>query len=254
MAFPLPYRPRSSRFRKARFPRVLASALGALPSAGIFTGLLFTVPCSRADIIYQATPQRTERIYHRDAIVVKEDSNSIFYKHFELKERRVVKVRLEKGSLAYRVEKQAPAVRERILANWKRFGHTAKVTDLQGETRQIYALYLDFYPPGGRGSLHTVVPPRTTLPIRFSHGGVDEIDFSDIKRIEFQSSRMRVFLKAGQVTEGEFWIPTDLPAEARFLGMSESYATESEEVYDFYLPLEKVKEIQLGRERRRRKK
>ena len=253
MAFSLSYRPASSRYLKARFLRVFPIGFHITPSAGLFVSLLFTAPCSRADVIYQTTPQQTERIYHRGVIVVKEDSDAIFYKHFELKERRVVKVRLEKKTLSYRVEKQGPAAREQILANWKRFGHTAKVTNVQGETRQIYILYIDFYPPGGRGSLHTAVPPRTTLPIKLSHGGVHEIDFSDIKRIGFQGSRMRVTLKGGQVTEGEFWIPTDLPAEARFQGISESYSTESEEVYDFYIPLKKVKEIQWGRERRRRK-
>ncbi len=208
----------------------------------------------RADTIFQRTPQGTEQIIRRNTIVVKEDPNSIFYKHFELKERRVVKVRLEKGSFRVRVEKSNPAVREQIVANWKRFGHTAEVTDIDGNHKKIFSLYLDFYPPGGRGSLHYTIPPRTTLPVRLANGGMDEIDFSDVKLIEFQGSRMRIQLNSGANLDCEFRLPTDQPVEARFLGMTEAYPVDSEEVFDFFLPLEKLKEIKLGRERRRRRR
>ena len=74
--------------------------------------------------------------------------------------------------------------------------------------------------------------------MRFADGGMDEIEFSDIKLIEFQGSRMRIQLNSGASLDCEFRMPTDQPAEARFLGMSESYPVESEEVFDFFLPLE----------------
>ena len=214
----------------------------------------FSARWGRGDTIFQTTPQGTERILRRNTIVVKEDPNSIFYKHFELKERRVVKVRLEKGSFRVRVEKSDAAVREQIVANWKRFGHTAEVTDIDGNSKRLFSLYLDFYPPGGRGSLHNTVPPRTTLPVRFADGGMDEIEFSVIKRIEFQGFRMRIQLNSGASLDCEFRMPTDQPAEARFLGMTDAYPVDSEEVFDFFLPLEKLKEIKLGRERRRRRR
>ncbi|MGD0923070.1 MAG: hypothetical protein ABSA70_15110, partial [Terriglobia bacterium] len=53
----------------------------------------------RADTIYQTSPRGRQAIVHRDAILITEDFSSLLYKHFELKERRVVKVRLSKGSL-----------------------------------------------------------------------------------------------------------------------------------------------------------
>ena len=60
-------------------------------------------PLLRADTIYQTNPQGKRVVIHRDAIVVKEDSYALIYKHFELRERRVVKVTLSQGSVPFTV-------------------------------------------------------------------------------------------------------------------------------------------------------
>ena len=67
-------------------------------------------PCraSRADTIYQMNAQGRQVVVQRDAIVVSEDSSFVVYKHFDLKDRRVEIVRLNKGSLPYSVETSQP--------------------------------------------------------------------------------------------------------------------------------------------------
>jgi len=197
----------------------------------------------QADTIYQTSPQGREVVIQRDAIVVKEDSYALLYKHFDLKERRVVKVRLNKGSLPYTVDLSSKEDRQQIIENWKRFGYKALVTDQAGKTTQLFDVYLDFYPPSGRGSLLESVPPKTALPIQLDGAGADEIEFSEIDRIEFQGNRLKLTLRKGQVEEGRFLMPTDLPAEARLLGITDRYDPGTEEVFDFSLPLERLKEL-----------
>ena len=235
----------------SRFPvnsfRPVASGACLLPLL-----LLFTTP-ARADTIFQRTPQRTERIHHRNAIVVQEDSSSILYKHFDLKERRVVKVRLLKGSLPYRVEKSDPDKRERIVATWRQFGFTAQVTDKTGKTSKVSALFLDFYPPGGRGSLFAPIPPRTALPVLLPGGRVLEIEFADIDRVEFHAHRMQVHLAEGQVVECEFRTPSKEPAEARLLGITGNYSPESKEVFDFSIRVDNIQSVKFPDGRRRRR-
>ena len=68
-----------------------------------------------ADTIYQANAQGRQVAVHRDAIVIEEDFSSLLYKHFELKERRVVKVRLSKGSLPYSVVTSSAPERQQIV-------------------------------------------------------------------------------------------------------------------------------------------
>ncbi len=196
-----------------------------------------------ADTIYQTNPQGKEIVVQRDAILVSEDSSFIVYKHFDLKERRVVKVRLNKGSLPYSVDASSAEQRQRIVENWRKFGYLAVVTDQDGKTTRVFDAYLDFYPPGGRGSLLESVPPRTALPVELDRGGADEIAFSDIDRMEFQGDRLKLTRRNGQVDEGRFLMPTDRPAEARFLGITEHYAPASDDVFDFSLPLSRAKEI-----------
>ena len=235
-----------SRFPVNSFRHVASGAclLSLLP--------LFATPAG-ADTIYQRTPQRTERIHHRNAIVVQEDSSSILYKHLDLKERRVVKVRLLKWSLPYRVEKSDPEKRGRIVATWRQFGFTAQVTDKTGKTTKVSALFLDFYPPGGRGSLFTPIPPRTSLPVKLPGGRVIDIEFADIDRIEFHARRMQVHLLEGQVVECEFRTPSSEPAEARLLGMTGNYSPESTDVFDFSLRVDNIQSVKFGDGRRRRR-
>ncbi len=219
----------------------------------LFKILLLAFAAARAhaapapDTIYQATAQGRQVILQRDAILVKEDSSSLSYKHFDLKERRVVKVSLNKGSLPYHVAPASTEERQRIVATWKRFGFKATVTDQVGKAVRVCDAYIDFYPPGGRGSLLESVPARTTFPILIDGGGVDEIEFSMIDRIVFQGEHLKVTLRTGEVEEGRFLVPTDHPAEARFMGITDQYNPASEDVFDFSLPLARAREIRFER-------
>jgi hypothetical protein len=200
-------------------------------------------PPLRADTLYQINAQGQQVVIQRDAILVKEDSSALVYKHFELKERRVVKVRLNKGSLAYSVVTSSSSGRQQIVDTWKRFGYTAAVKDETGKTTRVFDGFVDFYPPGGRGSLLESVPTRTAILLKLDQGGVDDIEFSKIGRMDFRGGRVKVTFRDGQVEEGRFANPTDQPVEARFLGITDHYNPASDEVFDFSLPFEKVQEI-----------
>ncbi len=196
-----------------------------------------------ADTIYQTNAQGKRVVIQRHAIVVKEDSSSLVYKHFDLKERRVVKIVLNQGSLPYEGDRGSSTERQQILEMWRRFGYTAIVTDQSGKATQVADAYLDFYPPGGRGSLLESVPPRTTFPVLLDGGGAADFEFSDIDRIEFQGEHVTVTLRNGQVKEGKFLMPTQLPAEARFLGITDHYDPANPDVFDFSIPLSRLKQI-----------
>ena len=196
-----------------------------------------------ADTLYQISPQGRRVAIQRNAIVVKEDTSTIVYKHFELKERRVEKAVLYQGSLPYQADLSAAQERQQIVKQWKRFGYTATVTDAAGKVTKVFDAYLDFYPPGGRGSLLESVPALTVLPLQFDAGGADEIEFSDIDRIEAQGDHLKVTLRKGTLKEGKFLMPTTQPVEARFLGITDRYEPASPEVFDFSLPLSQAKLI-----------
>ena len=198
---------------------------------------------SRADTIYQMTNQGKQVAVQRDAIVVSEDSSFVVYKHFELKDRRVEIVRLNKGSLPYSVQTASPDQRRRIVEVWKRFGFKATVTDLAGKVTSVYDAYLDFYPPGGRGSLLESVPATTSVSVLMDNGSADDVDISKIDRVQMQGDRLKMILRNGQVEEGKFLMPTNQPAEVRFLGITDQYNPASPRVFDFALPLARIKEI-----------
>jgi hypothetical protein len=206
--------------------------------------IILAAACLRADIIYQANSQGRRQVIHRDTIVVSEDSTSIVFKHFELKERRVEKIRLSQGSVPYQVGRSAAQDKQRIVQTWKRFGYTAKVTDLDGKTTQLYDAYLDFYPPGGRGSLLESVPARTSFPMLIEGGGADDFEFSRLAKVEFQGEQLKVTLRDGRVLAGRFLMPTDKPAEARILGITDAYKPDSDDVFDFSLAFARVREIE----------
>jgi hypothetical protein len=196
-----------------------------------------------ADTLYQISPQGRRVVIQRNAIVVKEDTSAIIYKHFELKERRVEKAVLYQGSLPYEADLSAAQERQQIVKQWKRFGYTATVTDASGKVTKVFDAYLDFYPPGGRGSLLESVPALTVLPLQLDAGGADEVEFSDIDRIEAQGDHFKVTLRKGTLKEGKFLMPTTQPVEARFLGITDRYDPASPEVFDFSLPLSQAKLI-----------
>lgn len=198
---------------------------------------------SRADTIYQMTNQGKQVAVQRDAIVVSEDSSFVVYKHFELKDRRVEIVRLNKGSLPYSVQTASPDQRRQIVEVWKRFGFKATVTDLAGKVTSVFDAYLDFYPPGGRGSLLESVPATTSFSVLMDNGSADDVDISKIDRVQMQGDRLKTILRNGQVEEGKFLMPTNRPAEVRFLGITDQYNPASPRVFDFSLPLARIREI-----------
>jgi hypothetical protein len=196
-----------------------------------------------ADTIFQATAQGKQEVLQRDAIVIQEDSSFLVYKHFDLKERRVTKVRLNKGSLAYYVQTSNAEQRAQIVEIWKRYGFKATVTDQAGKITRLFDSYLDFYPPGGRGSLLESVPPRTSFPVLLDQGGADEIDFTKIDHIAVQSDRLSITLREGKTLDGKILMPTQQPAEVRILGITDHYDPASPEVFDFSVPLSQLKLI-----------
>lgn len=211
----------------------------------LWVTLLLLASCGplAADTVYQTNAQGKQTIAQRDAIVVHNDDSILVYKHFDLRERRVTKVRLYQGSLPYTYQSSSPDGRKEIVDTWKRFGYATTVTDAAGRTTQVYDAYLDFYPPGGRGSLLESVPARTSLPMLLDDGNADEFEFSKISRIQIQGEHLTVTLRDGSTKAGKFLMPTDQPAEVRFLGITDNYNPASEDVFDFSQPLRKLKEI-----------
>ncbi len=205
--------------------------------------LAASVPPLAADTIYQTNAQGKQTIAQRDAIVVHEDDSILVYKHFDLRERRVTKVRLFQGSLPYNYQVGSPDERKQIVETWKRFGYTTTMTDQAGKTTRVYDVYLDFYPPGGRGSLLESVPARTNFPMLLDDGSADEFDFSKIARVQIQGEHLTITLRDGTTKAGKFLMPTSQPAEVRFLGITDNYNPASEDVFDFSQPLYKLKEI-----------
>ena len=195
------------------------------------------------DTIYQTTSQGKEIILQRDAIVIQQDSAFVVYKHFDLKERRVTVVRLNRGSLPFRVQVSNASGRAQILEVWKRFGYKATITDQAGKITHVFDLYLDFYPPGGRGSLLESVAPRTSFPMQIDSGGADELEFDKIDRVEIQGERLSVTRREGKTVTGKFLMPTTQPAEVLVLGITEKYDPASQQVFDFSVPLSQLKLI-----------
>jgi hypothetical protein len=226
---------------------LIPPALKNFRRIGLFllgTALLASITPLAGDTVYQINAQGKQVVIQRRAIVFKEDNQYVYYKHFELKERRVEKVNLNKGSLPYVVDKSSAADRQQIVGVWKRFGYTVTVTDTAGKTIRVFDAYLDFYPPAGRGSLLESVPPRTSFPIQIEGGNADDVEFTKIARIEFQGKQVKLTLRTGEVEVGTFLMPTDHPAEARLLGITDHYDPASPEVFDFSQPLANLKQIQ----------
>jgi hypothetical protein len=195
------------------------------------------------DTIFQTNSQGKEIALQRDAIVIEQDSSFVVYKHFDLKERRVTVVRLNRGSLPMRVQVNNASERAQIVENWKRFGYKATLTDQAGKITHIFDLYLDFYPPGGHGSLLESVAPVTSFPLQIDSGGADEFAFEKVDRVDIQGGHLGVTLRDGKTVTGKFLMPTTQPAEVRVLGITEKYDPASEEVFDFFVPLSQLKLI-----------
>ncbi|MGH9327826.1 MAG: hypothetical protein ACRD2B_14245 [Terriglobia bacterium] len=196
-----------------------------------------------ADTVTQTNAEGQVEVIQTAAIVIHEDPSTLIYKHFDLKQRRVVKVQLDEGSLPYHVTKSGPAGRQQIVRIWKEFGYSATVTSASGKTTCVYDTYLDFFPPAGVGTFLESVPPRTNFPVLLDHGGADEIEFSDISTIQNQGGRLTITLTNGRVETGKFLMPTQEPAIVHFMGITDHYLPTSRDTYDFSLPLAQVKTI-----------
>lgn len=195
------------------------------------------------DTIFQTNSDGREIVLQRDAMVIQQDSAYVVYKHFDLKERRVTVVRLNRGSLPFRVQLSNASGRTQILDVWRRFGFKANITDAAGKIIHVDDLYLDFYPPGGRGSLLESIAPVTSFPVQLDNGGPDEFEFSKIGRVEIQGDRLSVTLREGKTATGKFIMPTTQPAEVRLLGITDKYDPASPQVFDFSVPLSQLKLI-----------
>lgn len=197
----------------------------------------------KADTIYQATAEGRQRVIQSNAIVVHQDSAIIIYKHFDLPDMRVERIQLSRGSLPYSVITSSPTQRQSIVELWKRFGYTASVTDTSGKTARVFDSYIDYYPPGGRGSLLVAVSATTAFPLLIGGGAADIQDFSRISRVDIQDGEFTLTLTNGHVERGKYLMPTKQPAEARFLGITDKYNPSSDEVFDFSEPLSHLKSI-----------
>ncbi|HEV3278862.1 MAG TPA: hypothetical protein VG860_18755 [Terriglobia bacterium] len=200
-----------------------------------------------ADIISQTSSAGRQVVIQRDAIVVKQDPATITYKHFDLKERRIVKATLQESSLPYTINRSAPDNRRQIVDLWRRFGFSATVTDTSGKASQVCDVYIDFYPPGGQGSLLETLPADTHFSVQFADGSTDLVDFADIARVEFVGDHLRLTLTNGQVKEARYLMPTAHPAEARILGVTDKYDPASEDTFDFSLSFARIKQIDFDR-------
>jgi hypothetical protein len=203
-------------------------------------GVALLAPPLLADTIYQTTAQGKQAVLQRNAIVIQEDSSFLVYKHFDLKERRVTKVRLNKGTLPYYVQTSGADERRQIVQIWKRFGYKATLTDRSGKVTHISDLYMDFYPPGGRGSLLESVLPLTSFPVTLDNGSSDDIEFTKIDRVAIQGERLSIILREGKTLASKFLMPTAQPAEVRVLGISDQYDPASPEVFDYSVPLSQL--------------
>lgn len=209
----------------------------------LFSLLVGIASRSSADTILQVSAQGKEVVVQRDAIVIHQDSSFLVYKHFELRDHRVEAVRLYQGSLPYSVQTANPDQRRQIVEVWKRWGFKATVTDLAGKTSQVLDVYLDFYPPGGRGSLLESVPATTSFSILMDNGNVDDVDIAKIDSVQMQGERLKLNLRDGHVEEGKFLMPTNQPVEVRLLGITDQYDPANPQVFDFSRPLARIKEI-----------
>ena len=195
------------------------------------------------DTVFQTTSQGKEIVLQRDAIVIQQDSSFIVYKHFDLKERRIMVVRLNRGSLPMRVQVSDRAARSLIVENWKRFGYKAMITDQAGKITHVFDLYLDFYPPGGHGSLLESVAAITSFPMQIDNAGADDFEFGKVDRVDIQGARLALTTREGKTVSGKFLMPTTQPAEVRVLGITDKYDADSPDVFDFSVPLPLLKLI-----------
>lgn len=222
-----------------------ARGIQTAPWLSLLLIIVCGVALAPADTITQVDAQGRLQVIQTQAIVIQNNSYAVIYKHFDLKQRRIVEANLDQGSLPYRVVESSAAQRQQIVNLWKQFGYTVTVETAAGKKTQVYDAYLDFFPaPGGLGAFLETVPPRTNLPLLLDGGGADEIEFDQIAQIENHNGRLTVTLTNGKVESGKFLMPTKQPAVAHFMGVTDQYQPGSSKVYNFSEPLSDIKNIQ----------
>jgi len=225
--------------RRSRSRRMICIAKRLVTALAV---VALSAAAASPDTILQTDAQGQRQVIQTQAIVVREDSYAVIYKHFDLKQRRVVKVQLNQGSLPYQVVRSSAARRQQIVNLWKQFGYTTTITGQDGKKTTIYDAYLDFFPPTGGVFLESV-PARTSLPLLLTSGGADQIDFSDIASIQIQDSQFTVTLTSGRAEAGKLIPPTSRPAIPHFMGITAQYQPASENVYDYSVPLANIRLI-----------
>ena len=203
--------------------------------------LLAALPLA-ADTILQNNAEGRPQVIQRDAIVVSQDSSTLIYKHFDLKQRRVESVSLPQESLPYKVETSSADARKHVVALWKEFGYTADVTDLQGKVTRLYDVYLDFYPPTG-GFFTEPVPATTQISIQLDSGGIDDVALSKILKIEIAGDRLKLVLRDNTIEQGKVIFPTQQPAEIHLMGITDHYDPASKDIYDYSVTFKRLKQV-----------
>ena len=126
---------------------------------------------------------------------------------------------------------------------WKRFGFKATVTDLAGKDHPRLRRLPGFLPSRRARLVVGIGPSHNQLHLLMDNGSADDVEISKIDRVEIQGDHLKMTLRNGQIEEGKFLMPTNQPAEVRFLGITDQYNPASQQVFDFSLPLAKIKEI-----------
>ena len=87
------------------------------------------------------------------------------------------------------------------------------------------------------------IPATTSFSILLDNGSADDVDISKITNVQIQGDHLKMTLREGKLEEGKFLMPTNQPVEVRLLGISDQYDPASDRVFDFSLPIARIKEI-----------
>jgi hypothetical protein len=86
----------------------------------------------------------------------------------------------------------------------------------------------------------------TSFTLLLTGGAADEIKFEDIDHVDLAAGLLKITRRDGRVEEGKFLPPTSQAVESRLLGITDKYDPASQDVFDFSVPLSRVKEIRFG--------
>jgi hypothetical protein len=90
-----------------------------------------------------------------------------------------------------------------VIAEWKKQGVSARITDDEGAIKEVSNLFLEFAAPYGYQFNQVVPDPRfKCLYLVDSANSQMQLPFSDIQRIRFEGDRLLVTLKSGEERSG----------------------------------------------------